>query len=270
LKQGEVSRDRSIDPETPPVLEMRGVSKSYGRVAALIDVDFEVFAGEVVALVGDNGAGKSTLVKAIAGTHQIDSGEILIDGKPVVFSSPTEASRRGIETVYQDLALCDNLDVTANLYLGREMKMGGGPLLDNVAMEVKAREVVAGLAATLPQLDRSVSSLSGGQRQAIAVARAALWGSRLVLLDEPTAALGVAQTAMVYDLVRRLKASGLALVVVTHNMADVFAIADRIVVLRLGRNAGTFDASTTDPDRVVAAITGSDTISATSAGENLQ
>jgi len=249
---------------------MRGVSKSYGRVAALIDVNFDVCAGEVVALVGDNGAGKSTLVKAIAGTHQVDSGDILIDGERVLMSSPTEASRRGIETVYQDLALCDNLDVVGNLYLGREMTVGHSPMLDDVAMETNARAVVAGLAATLPQLDRPVLALSGGQRQVIAVARAALWGSRLVLLDEPTAALGVAQTAMVYDLVRQLKARGLAVVVVTHNMADVFAIADRIVVLRLGRNAGTFDPKTTEPDRVVAAITGSDTVSTASTEETAQ
>lgn len=239
-----------------PVLEMRGISKRYGRVAALTDVDFSVAAGEVVALVGDNGAGKSTLVKAIAGTHRIDAGQILVDGTPVAIGSPSDASALGIETVYQDLALCDNLDVVANLYLGREMRRGRTPLLDHEAMERRAADVIAELSAHLPVLTAPVSALSGGQRQAIAVSRAALWGSRVVLLDEPTAALGVAQTAMVYRLVRGLRDRGLAVVVISHNMADVFEVADRIVVLRLGRNAGEFDPATAHPNDVVAAITG--------------
>ena len=243
-----------------PTLQLTGISKRYGNVAALTDVDFSVDAGEVVALVGDNGAGKSTLVKAIAGTHRIDGGEILLDGEPVSIGSPTDASKLGIETVYQDLALCDNLDVTANLYLGRESKRGRSPFLDHERMEAHARDVIRDLAAHLPDLDKLVSALSGGQRQAIAVSRAALWGSKVVLLDEPTAALGVAQTAMVYSLVRRLRDRGLAVVVISHNMADVFAVADRISVLRLGRNAGEFVPSESRPDQVVAAITGSDSI----------
>lgn len=249
-----------------PVLEMHGISKRYGRVAALTDVDFSVAAGEIVALVGDNGAGKSTLVKAIAGTHRIDGGQIMVDGAAVSIGSPTDATALGIETVYQDLALCDNLDVVANLYLGRELRRGVGPLLDHEAMERRAADVISELAAHLPVLTSPVSALSGGQRQAIAVSRAALWGSRVVLLDEPTAALGVAQTAMVYRLVRGLRDRGLAVVVISHNLADVFAIADRIVVLRLGRNAGEFDPRTTHPDQVVAAITGSTGLST---GEDL-
>ena len=253
---------RGVSPGPHPVLELRGVSKRYGRVQALDGVDFAVSTGEVVALVGDNGAGKSTLVKAIAGTHRIDGGQIVLDGEPVTIANPAEASNLGIETVYQDLSLCDNLDVTANLFLGRERRRRASALLDHEAMEAQAASIVAELAAHLPSLDKPVSALSGGQRQAIAVSRAALWGSRLVLLDEPTAALGVAQTAMVYDLVRKLRDRGLAVVVVSHNMADVFAVADRIVVLRLGANAGVFLPSESTPDRVVAAITGADRASA--------
>jgi len=244
-----------------PLLRLEQVSKSYGQIHALTDVDLEVHAGEVVALVGDNGAGKSTLLKAIAGAHQITGGRILLDGHEVSLGSPTEAARLGIETVYQDLALCDNLDVTANLYLGRELRVRSLPWLDSIAMEKKATAVIAELAATVPALDQPVSALSGGQRQAIAVARAALWGSRIVLLDEPTAALGVAQTRMVYELVRKMREHGLGVIVVTHNMADAFAVADRIAVLRLGRNAGVFTPGDATPDQVVAAITGSDTIS---------
>lgn len=255
------STDGGRAPSAPgrpgPILQMRHVCKRYGRVAALVDVNFSVRAGEIVALVGDNGAGKSTLVKAIAGTHRIDSGEILLGGTHVSIGSPADAASLGIETVYQDLALCDNLDVTANLYLGRERRRQRTPFLDHEVMEQRAADIIRDLAAHLPVLDVPVSALSGGQRQAIAVSRAALWGSKVVLLDEPTAALGVAQTAMVYQLVRRLRDRGLAVVVISHNMADVFAIADRITVLRLGRNAGEFLTSATHPDQVVAAITGS-------------
>ena len=249
---------RETSPGLRPTLELRGVSKRYGHVNALSDVDFSVRAGEIVALVGDNGAGKSTLVKAMAGTHRIDGGQILVDGEPVEIATPSDATALGIETVYQDLALCDNLDVTANLFLGRERRRRATPLLDSEGMEARAAAIIAELSATIPDLEKPVSALSGGQRQAIAVSRAALWGSRVVLLDEPTAALGVAQTAMVYDLVRRLRDRGLGVVVISHNMADVFAVADRIVVLRLGRNAGEFTPSTSTPDRVVAAITGAD------------
>jgi D-xylose transport system ATP-binding protein len=253
---------RTLESGHRPTLRLDSVSKSYGHVAALTDVDFTVDAGEIVALVGDNGAGKSTLVKAIAGTHRINGGRILVDGEPVTIGSPADATRLGIETVYQDLALCDNLDVTANLYLGREARRRRSPFLDQEGMEQNARDIIAELAAHLPVFDKPVSALSGGQRQAIAVSRAALWGSKVVLLDEPTAALGVAQTAMVYDLVRKLRDRGLAVVVISHNMADVFAVADRICVLRLGRNAGEFLPSRDAPDRVVAAITGADSIGA--------
>jgi len=243
-----------------PIIEMANISISFPGVKALDSVDFRMFPGEVHSLMGENGAGKSTLIKAIAGTHRIDDGEIHVDGHPVSINSPKDATALGIETVYQDLALCDNLDVTANLFLGRERRRAKSALLDSEGMESQAKAIIADLAAHLPTLDKPVSALSGGQRQAIAVSRAALWGSRVVLLDEPTAALGVAQTAMVYDLVRRLRDRGLAVVVISHNMADVFAVADRIVVLRLGRNAGEFDPATTRPDQVVAAITGSDSI----------
>jgi D-xylose transport system ATP-binding protein len=244
-------------PADPPTLQLRAVSKRYGHVTALDEVDFTATAGEVVALVGDNGAGKSTLVKAIAGAHRIDGGQILVDGRAVSIGSPSEAAALGIETVYQDLALCDNLDVTANLYLGREERRTRSLLLDHEGMEAHAGAIIAELAARLPILDTPVSALSGGQRQAIAVSRAALWGSRVVLLDEPTAALGAAQTAMVFDLVRRLRDRGLAIVVISHNMADVFTIADRITVLRLGRNAGEFRPGQDSSDDVVSAITGS-------------
>lgn len=250
-----------VNVGTPPLLEIRQACKSFGHVQALVDVNFSVRAGEVVALVGDNGAGKSTLVKAVAGTHQLSSGRIFLEGKEVEIDSPSEASRLGIETVYQDLALCDNLDVTANLYLGRELHTKKWHLLDKNRMEAEGARVIKELAAHVPSMDQPVATLSGGQRQVIAVARAALWGSRVVLLDEPTAALGVAQTRMVYDLVNRMRLRGMAVVVVTHNMADAFAVADRITVLRLGRNAGEFLPGHDEPDQVVAAITGSDTIS---------
>jgi D-xylose transport system ATP-binding protein len=263
IQLNESQRRRDPDTGTPPLLEVRSVTKSYGQVRALTDIDFTVDGGEVVALVGDNGAGKSTLVKAIAGTHQISAGQILVNGAPVTIGSTTEAARLGIETVYQDLALCDNLDVAANLYLGRELRARSLPVMDKLRMEREAGKVIRDLAGTITQLDSPVSALSGGQRQAIAVARAALWGSKVVLLDEPTAALGVAQTRMVYGLVRRLRDKGLGVVVVTHNMADAFAVADRITVLRLGRNAGTFVPGVDTPDQVVAAITGSDTITST-------
>ena len=240
-----------------PTLEVQGVSKRYGQVQALAEVSLTVDAGEIVALVGDNGAGKSTLVKALAGVHSIDQGQILIDGRRVAFHGPTDATAAGIEAIYQDLALCDNLDVTANLFLGRERRRGRAPFLDHEGMEAEARALVRELAATIADPSVPVSALSGGQRQTVAVGRAALWGSRVVLLDEPTAALGVAQTEMVYRLVRRLAERGMAVLLISHNMADVFALAHRIVVLRLGRNAGVFQPSMATPDEVVRAITGS-------------
>jgi D-xylose transport system ATP-binding protein len=244
-----------------PLLELRGVGKRYGSVTALSDVDMMVHAGEVVALVGDNGAGKSTLVKAISGSHQIDSGVIAVDGEPAHIGSPSDAARHGIETVYQDLALCDNLDVVANLFLGREERRGPfRRFLAAGTMRRRAEQVIKELAVTLPSLDRPVASLSGGQRQAVAVCRAVLWGSRLVLLDEPTAALGVEQTAMVHRLVRGLRERGLGVLVISHNLSDVFAIADRIVVLRLGTVAGAFDPKRDSVDTVVSAITGGNVV----------
>lgn len=202
-----------------PILSLRGVSKSFGAVQVLHDVDLTVRAGEVTALVGDNGAGKSTLVKCVAGIHPIDSGEVLFEGAPVTVAGPSDAAKLGIEVVYQDLALADNLDIVQNMFLGRER--GRSWMLDEGSMEQAARDTLA--------------SLSGGQRQTVAIAKAVLWDSRVVLLDEPTAALGVAQTRQVLDLVRRLAEQGLGVVLISHNMADVFEVSDRIACLYLGR-----------------------------------
>jgi D-xylose transport system ATP-binding protein len=233
-------------------------------VDALRHVDLEVGPGEVVALVGDNGAGKSTLVKCLSGVHAPDAGTIQVNGVDVAVESAHDAARAGIETVYQDLALCDNLDVVANLFLGRELRTPDVPVLRRFvaerAMAARAREVLADLGATVPRLDAPVELLSGGQRQAVAIGRAVLWSSSIVLLDEPTAALGVEQTAMVYGLVRRLADRGISVVLISHNMADVFAIADRIVVMRLGATTGVFDPSHDTPEDVIAAITGADTV----------
>jgi len=243
-----------------PLLRLEGISKAYGAVHALGGVDLDVHRGEVLALVGDNGAGKSTLVKTIAGAHHADSGRIVFEGREVRIGSPQAAAELGIATVYQDLAICDNLDVVANLFLGRELVRAplAGRLrrLGNAAMEQRTRQVLGELSVNLRDVRRPVSGLSGGQRQAVAVARAVLWGSKLVLLDEPTAALGVEQTDMVLELVRSLRDRGLGVIVISHNLSDVFRVADRIAVLRLGRNAGTFVRSETEPDQVVAAITG--------------
>jgi len=245
------------------ILATRGVSKRFGAVQALDGVDLEVRAGEVLALVGDNGAGKSTLVKSISGIYSIDSGEIRFDGRPVSISGPEDATALGIATVYQDLALCDNLDVVANLFLGREA-LARGPrrllrALDEIGMERRADELLRRLAVTIPSLRSEVGTLSGGQRQQVAVARSLLGEPRVVLLDEPTAALGVPQTRQVLGLIRRLRERGLGVVLISHNLADVFAVADRICVLRLGRVAGVFDAAGTSEEQVVAAITGADT-----------
>ena len=244
-----------------PVLALKGVSKSFGPVQALEDVDFELEAGEVVALVGDNGAGKSTLVKTVAGIHAPDSGRILFDGSPVSISSPKDATSLGIAVVYQDLALCDNLDVVENLYLGQE-KVAGGPAgalarsLDETAMERRAHELLEGLAVTIVNLRTEVGTLSGGQRQQVAIARSLLGEPKVVLLDEPTAALGVRQTALVLELIKRLREQGHGVLVVSHNLADVFEVADRVLVLRLGRNAGDYRTEETSEEEVVAAITG--------------
>jgi D-xylose transport system ATP-binding protein len=244
-------------PAGEPRLRMRGINKSFGAVRALTNVDFEVHAGEVVGLVGDNGAGKSTLIKTIAGVGPADSGEIFVEGQPVKITSPQAATRLGIETVYQDLALCDNLDVVANLFLGREKRIAG-ITLSEIDMEQRGLEVLRTLEVKIPSVRSKVAALSGGQRQSIAVAKTILRNAKVVLLDEPTAALGVAQTRQVLNLIRRLRDQGLAVVVISHNLADVFEVVDRVVVLRLGRRVGTFDVKTTTPERVVAAITGAE------------
>jgi len=245
-----------------PVLEMHGISKRFGAVQALLDVDFEVYAGEVVGLVGDNGAGKSTLIKCISGIYQLDSGEIFFEGKKVALNGPQDAANLGIETVYQDLALCDNLDVVANLYLGREatrsLPTGVKGPLDEVCMEKRSIEVLRGLSVSIPSVRTLIASLSGGQRQSVAVARAVMWNSKVVLLDEPTAALGVAQSQQVKELIRNLRNSGLAVVVISHNLADVFEVVDRIIVLRLGKRVGTFNIGKTSREQVVGAITGAE------------
>ncbi|MGP4020740.1 ATP-binding cassette domain-containing protein [Saccharopolyspora sp. 5N708] len=219
-----------------PILALRRVSKSFGPVRALRDVDFAVRAGEVTALIGDNGAGKSTLVKCIAGMHRIDGGEMVFEGRPVHIQRPRDAAALGIEIVYQDLALCDNLDVVQNMFLGREQ--GPALLLGEAEMELAARRTLRSLSVrTVGSVRTKVGSLSGGQRQTVAIAKAVLWNSKVVILDEPTAALGVAQTRQVLDLVRRLAEQGLGVVLISHNMADVFEVADRIATLYLGRMA---------------------------------
>ena len=238
-----------------PLLQLRSITKSFGSVQALSEVDFEVQRGEVMALVGDNGAGKSTLIKSIAGIHSIDSGEILFDGHPVSISGPKDAAKLGIEVVYQDLALCDNLDVVQNMYLGREAH-NALQVLNEPVMEQKTAETLKSLAVTtIRSIRQPVATLSGGQRQSVAVAKAVQWNSKLVILDEPTAALGVAQTEQVLALVRRLAEQGLAVVIISHNLHDVFETATRITVLRLGRNVGLFEREKTTPDEVVHAIT---------------
>jgi D-xylose transport system ATP-binding protein len=238
-----------------PTLELRGVTKSFGSVQALTDVDFEVRAGEVMALVGDNGAGKSTLIKCVAGINPIDSGEILFDGEPVTIHGPKDAAKLGIEFVYQDLALCDNLDVVQNMYLGREVHDPAFRLRE-APMEQKTAETLRSLSVTtIRSVRQPVATLSGGQRQSVAVARAVLWNNRVVFLDEPTAALGVAQTRQVLDLVTRLGQQGLAVVFVSHNLNDVFEVAGRITVLRLGQTVGVYEAARTNEQEIVQAIT---------------
>jgi D-xylose transport system ATP-binding protein len=234
---------------------LREITKSFGSVQALTDVDFEVRKGEVMALVGDNGAGKSTLIKCVAGTHTADSGEILFEGKEVSIHGPKDAAKLGIEVVYQDLALCDNLDVVQNMYLGREAH-NWFQTLNEPTMESKTAETLKTLAVTtIRSIRQPVATLSGGQRQSVAVARAVMWNSKLVILDEPTAALGVAQTEQVLALVRRLAEQGLGVVVISHNLHDIFETANRITVLRLGRNVGLYERGKTTPEEVVHAIT---------------
>ena len=238
-----------------PLLELRQVSKHFGAVDALVKVNFQVLPGEVMALVGDNGAGKSTLIKGVAGIYGYDEGEIYFDGKRVTINSPSDSASLGIEVVYQDLALADNLDVVANMFLGRERTKAPWRL-DEPSMEIACVETLNSLSvSTLSSVRQKVAGLSGGQRQAIAVAKAVMWNSRLVILDEPTAALGVAQTAQVLSLVRRLAQKGLAVVLISHNLHDVFEAADRITVLRLGHNVSEFITAQTNQQEVVHAIT---------------
>ena len=237
-----------------PLLQLRGISKSFGSVDALTEVNFEVLPGEVMALVGDNGAGKSTLIKCVAGTHVPDDGEIYFEGEEVHIHGPKDAARLGIEVVYQGLALCDNLDVVQNMFLGREMHRF--QILNEAAMEHRTAETLKSLAVTtIKSVRQPVATLSGGQRQSVAVAKAVQWNSKLVILDEPTAALGVAQTEQVLALVRRLGEQGLGVVLISHNLHDIFETADRITVLRLGRDVGVFERRATTQQAVVEAIT---------------
>ena len=238
-----------------PLLVLRGISKRFGAVQVLHEVDFEIHPGEVVALVGDNGAGKSTLIKVISGIFKADSGDIVWQGTNRHLAAPADATALGIATVYQDLALCDNLDVVANLFLGHEER-GVSRLIDETSMERDATVLLRRLAVAIPSVRTPVASLSGGQRQSVAVARATMGDPKLVILDEPTAALGVPQTRQVLALIDRLREEGLAVIVISHNLVDVFQVADRIIVLRLGRRVATMEASTSTADQVVAAMTG--------------
>ena len=238
---------------TESILSLRGITKTFGAVAALTDVDLDVAAGQVVAIVGDNGAGKSTLVKVLSGVHAADAGTINFQGQQVHIPTPAAAQRLGIATVYQDLALCENLNVVENLFLGQELRPGR---LDEVAMEVRSWELLRELSAKVPTVRIPVASLSGGQRQTVAIARSLLGEPKIVILDEPTAALGVAQTAEVLNLLERLRERGHGVIMVSHNMADVKAVADTVVVLRLGRNNGVFDVGAVSQEEIVAAITG--------------
>jgi D-xylose transport system ATP-binding protein len=239
-----------------PILELRGISKSFGAVQALYEVDFHVSAGQVMALVGDNGAGKSTLIKCIAGIYSFDSGDVLFEGQPVSIHGPKDAARLGIEVVYQDLALADNLDVVQNMFLGREEMTGPLRSLDELTMEKRANDTLSSLSVTtISSVRQTVAGLSGGQRQSVAVAKAVMWNSRVVILDEPTAALGVAQTRQVLDLVKRLGQQGLAVVLVSHNLHDIFEVADSITVLRLGQNVAEYKRSEVTQTQVVEAIT---------------
>jgi D-xylose transport system ATP-binding protein len=238
-----------------PLLECKGVSKAFGAVQALYRVDFEVRPGEVMALVGDNGAGKSTLIKGVAGIYPFDEGEVYVEGKQVHIHGPRDAARLGIEVVYQDLALADNLDVVANMYLGRE-RVRSGVVLDESTMERSSRETLDSLSVTtLRSVRQAVAGLSGGQRQSVAVAKAVMWNSRVVILDEPTAALGVVQTRQVLNLVRRLAEKDLGVAIISHNLHDIFEVADRITVLRLGQGVGVYDRASTTQEEVVHAIT---------------
>ncbi len=257
--QGQAPATTAVTPPPPPALELRGVSKHYGGVTALDDVNLSVKPGEVVALVGDNGAGKSTLVKTMSGIIHPDSGTFYRDGTEVSINSPHQAAEAQIQTVYQDLALCDNLDTVQNLFLGRELRSSwiSGRRLQRAAMEHRTRKVLKDLSVTtLRDLTVSVGGLSGGQRQSVAICRSVLWDPKVVLLDEPTAALGVAQREQVLNLIGRLRDQGIAVILISHDLADVLAIADRVLVLRLGRMVAEFERGSYTREECVAAITG--------------
>lgn len=248
------SSDQLLTTTADPILRLRGINKSFGAVHVLKGVDFEARAGEVTALVGDNGAGKSTLVKCIGGTYSIDSGEYLFEGEQITVHGPRDASARGVEIVYQDLALCENLDVVQNMFLGREQL--ASRLLDEDSMELAATEALASLSVrTLSSVRQRVSSLSGGQRQTVAIAKTALWKAKVVILDEPTAALGVAQTAQVLQLVRRLADQGVAVILISHNMNDVMQVADRIAALYLGQLTAIVEKNAVTSTQIVELIT---------------
>jgi ABC-type sugar transport system ATPase subunit len=251
----------SVEPALQPVLEARGINKHFGPVQALRNVDLSVFPGEVVALIGDNGAGKSTLINVLTGVLPLESGEIVFAGKQVRFSSPQEARAHGIETVYQDLAVAPHLDAVANIFLGRERRQSGllgtAGFLDNRRMRKETDEQLSRLKVRVPDLERRLVTLSGGQRQGVAVARAVMWASKVVIMDEPTAALGVAQTAKVLDLIRQVRDTGIPVVFISHNMPNVFQVADRIVVLRLGEVVTELDPKSATVEDAVAAMTGS-------------
>jgi D-xylose transport system ATP-binding protein len=237
-----------------PILSLRGINKSFGPVHVLKNVDFDAYAGQVTALVGDNGAGKSTLIKCIAGIYQAEEGEFIFEGQKVAVNGPRDATGLGIEIVYQDLALCDNLDIVHNMFLGREVKKG--VVLNESNMESLARKTLDGLSVrTVKSIRQNVSSLSGGQRQTVAIARAVLWNSKVVILDEPTAALGVAQTEQVLNLVRRLADNGLAVILISHNLNDIFQVADNIAALYLGTMAGQVKKNEVTTNHVIELIT---------------
>ena len=249
------------DSGSQPLLALKGISKSFGAVEALKDVDLDVYPGEVLALVGDNGAGKSTLIKAVSGAQPADAGEVRWQGRPVTLKTPHDADDLGIATVYQDLALAENLDVVANLFLGHEVSdtVPGVAVLDEVAMEQKSVELLSSLGVTtLRSVRTEVAMLSGGQRQAVAISRSLLGEPKLVLLDEPTAALGIVQTEQILRLIERLRDRGLGVIVISHNLANVFEVSDRIAVLRLGRMAKVFKAEGSSREEIVASMTGAD------------
>ena len=239
---------------TEPILSLRGINKSFGAVHVLRGVDFDVHPGQVTALVGDNGAGKSTLIKCIAGIYEIDNGDYLFEGKKVSVSGPRDSTALGIEIVYQDLALCDNLDIVHNMYLGREVKKG--ITLNEAEMEISARKTLDSLSVrTVKSIRQTVASLSGGQRQTVAIARAVLWNNKVVVLDEPTAALGVSQTEQVLNLVRRLADNGIAVVLISHNLSDVFEVADSISAMYLGQMAAQVKKKDVTTNQVIELIT---------------